>query len=127
MIDPGLVLVGMMLFHWIGDFILQSNEMATNKSKSIYYLSSHVFVYSVTIYLYLMLLLLMGFEITVLDCYWFFGFNFSAHWLIDFITSRITSTLYRKNRIHDFFVVIGFDQLLHFTTLYISLRYLNLI
>jgi hypothetical protein len=38
----------------------------------------------------------------------------------DFVTSRISSRLYAKGDIHNFFVVVGFDQFLHYSALIVS-------
>lgn len=46
------VLIAIMLLHWIADFLLQSKEMAINKSKSNYYLFQHVLVYTLTFYVF---------------------------------------------------------------------------
>jgi hypothetical protein len=90
--------------HFIADFIFQSDQMAINKSKSIKYLSLHVFIYSVC-FLYI------GWKFALI--------NFLAHWIIDFITSKINSKLYTNHR-HWFFTMIGFDQALHTTTLVLT-------
>jgi hypothetical protein len=50
--------------------------------------------------------------------YVFIPLNALAHFLTDWVTSRATSALYKEERYHDFFVVIGFDQLLHYVTLF---------
>ena len=43
----------------------------------------------------------------------FMGYLFITHFVIDGITSRITSKLWKANNMHWFFVIVGFDQLLH--------------
>ena len=95
---PGSLLVG----HFIGDFLLQSDWMAINKSKRIEALLLHVAVYSL--------------------CFVWLGLAFVAativtHFAVDFVTSRVNAKLWAANQRHWFFVCIGFDQLLHYTTL----------
>jgi len=97
--------------HFIGDFLLQSNYMSINKSKRIDVLISHCLIYSVPFLLY--------------D--WKFAIVAGAgHFPVDFITSRITSFLYKKKEIHWFFVIIGLDQTIHYAILLITFSWLKL-
>ena len=91
--------------HFIGDFILQTDSMAINKSKSNKYLSLHCAIYSMP--------------------FLYFGWKFAlvnglAHFVTDWFTSRITSKLYNEGKRHWFFVVIGLDQSIHMSTLVLS-------
>lgn len=96
--------------HFVADFILQSDKMAKNKSKSSLWLLLHIVTYSIP-------LLYFG---------WLFALiNGIAHFITDFITSRITSKLYAKGEIHWFFVIIGLDQAIHLTTLVLTYKYLG--
>lgn len=100
---PILDILLICLFHWVSDFVLQTNAMATQKSSSIKWLSLHICVY-------------------VLPFFWF-GWMFAlingaAHWVVDFFTSRASGYFWKKNDMHWFFVVVGFDQLLHMATLF---------
>ena len=97
--------------HWIGDFILQSDYHAQNKSKSSWVLAEHVAFYSIPF-------MLIGFFVPI-SVAWILV-NAVGHFCTDFVTSRITSKLWSKKEVHWFFVTIGADQAIHFTTLFAS-------
>lgn len=107
--------LSMLAAHFVGDFVLQSDEMAIGKSKSFHVLTLHCFVYSLCF-------IFWGWK--------FFVVTFVTHYITDAVTSRITSRLwffkpygesnmwrYVEGRRHWFFVMVGLDQLIHFTTL----------
>lgn len=130
----------LLIAHFIGDFILQSDEMAIQKSKDWVALTVHVSFYSI--------------------CFIFWGvpfylFTLVSHFITDAITSRITSKLWfiqleptaRKalstnligtaydemfpfdarvlsGQRHWFFTMIGLDQLIHYVTLAVSYHWL---
>jgi len=104
MIDLGIVLL-LVWLHFIADFVFQSDYMAQNKSKSNQVLLLHVLVYSLPFYI-------IGWEFALL--------NGAMHFVVDYITSRITSRLWAKKEVHWFFVVVGLDQAIHMTCLFVS-------
>jgi hypothetical protein len=100
-IETGTLLL-LLTTHFVADFLLQSDWMALNKSKSWKALIAHCAVYAA--------------------CFVYFGLAFAVitfllHALTDTVTSRITSKLWQAGERHWFFVVIGFDQLIHYFTL----------
>ena len=107
MIQVDILLI-LLATHWVADFVAQSDWMATNKSNNIYALSIHVAAYTAIL--------------AVVSCT-VFGFTFNAvtfillncllHFMIDMITSKISSYLWGIGSRHWFFVAIGFDQFLH--------------
>lgn len=116
--DFSVTLLLLATFHWVFDFVLQSNWMATNKSKNNAALSAHVGVY--TIGMIVAGLVVFGFSPAAMA----FGLlNGMIHFGVDFCTSRMTSHLWNKKDVHNFFVVIGFDQLLHLTTIVLTLKH----
>lgn len=118
MIGIGYVLL-IMFIHWVSDFVFQTQEMATNKGKSIKWLSYHVFVYA--------LLTAMGWaaiSLVPIVLFKVFTLTFITHWCTDFVTSKITGYFYLKGDIHNFFVVVGIDQFIHLTTLMLTYNYL---
>lgn len=50
--------------------------------------------------------------------------NGAAHWVIDYVTSRVNKRLWAAERVHDFFVSVGFDQLLHYIVMLLSFAWL---
>lgn len=112
-----VLLIG--FIHWVADFVFQTHEMSINKSKSVKWLSYHVFVYA--------LITTMGwaaFSLAPIVLLKVFLLTFVTHWATDFVTSKITSHLWQKGDVHNFFVVIGIDQFIHLTTLVLTYNYL---
>ena len=134
-----LVLVLQIVFaHWVSDFVLQSGWMATNKSKNWRALLAHVATYtaSMTVLMFIMAILLSD---TVIKFNMINGIilamtpsaymawillNGVLHLITDAITSRITYKLWGRSKMHDFFVVVGFDQMIHYTCLFVTLWYM---
>lgn len=106
----------LLLVHWLADFCLQTQEQANNKYNSLIALLSHVATYTMcmTVVIAAFCVSSLG-PITVLCAGICLGIS---HFLIDFVTSKITHRLYEAKRYHDFFVVIGCDQFLHVLTLF---------
>lgn len=110
MIDINIVLL-LLFTHWFADFILQSDYVAQNKSKSNLVLFHHV-------YLYMLPFVALGFLIPI-TLGWVL-LNFILHYTIDFVTSRINARLWEKKQVHWFFVCVGFDQFLHYASLLLT-------
>ncbi len=89
----------LLTLHFIADFIMQSDYVARNKSKSNLVLLKHVTIYALPF-----MLLISPLYGTV---------NGVLHFIVDYFTSRLTGRLWGAGKVHWFFVTIGFDQLLH--------------
>jgi len=83
--------------------------MAKGKSKSFKWLTTHIVVYTLP-------LIPIGLKWAL--------FNGAAHWCVDAVTSRVSSKMWAQGRVHDFFVVIGFDQLIHVVCLLASYHWM---
>lgn len=108
-------LIALLVFHWFGDFILQTRWMANNKSKRLDALALHVAVY--TAVMFLGFIMIGGGSAAVPFAIVTGGLHFAT----DFVTSKCTAALYRAKREHDFFAVIGFDQFLHQAALAVTM------
>lgn len=121
------MIIYIQFWHWVADFTAQTHEMAINKSKSLYWLSRHVESYITYMVLGSMPILAYSLYIDsnyVLDIIYYISFNGIMHWITDYFTSKWSSKLWEKKDVHNFFVVIGLDQLIHSTTLILSFYYL---
>jgi hypothetical protein len=98
--------------HWVADFVLQTHWQAQNKSKNNVALFRHVLIYTAIIGVSAGLMFGPGIE-----WFLFVWLNFVLHFATDYYTSRWSSKLYAKQDWHNFFVVIGLDQLIHQVTL----------
>lgn len=105
------MLILIVWLHFISDFLLQTDKMALNKSKSIKWLSIHIVAYSSTLFLFL------GWKYALV--------NGILHWITDFITSKGTTALWLRNERHWFFVIIGVDQAIHMTCLILTMPLIN--
>jgi hypothetical protein len=98
------------MLHFVGDFLLQTRKMADNKSKSIKWLTIHAITYCLPF----LILINGGLSMNLM---WFYIWLFITHWCTDFITSKLTSYLWKEKQVKAFFTIIGFDQLIHTITL----------
>jgi hypothetical protein len=118
-------LLFIIFIHWVADFVLQTRHMGLRKSSSNYYLTLHVLVYTFsTIMAWSIVLPLIGFHLTTLSVSLAFSLIFLLHWLTDYITSRQTTKLYKEEKYYEFFVMIGFDQVLHYVQLFLIFNYI---
>lgn len=107
--------------HWIADFVCQTDEQAKGKSSNNYCLLSHTLSYTLVWIPFALL-----YVITHLDTYihWhftlFIAITFMCHTIQDYFTSRLNTKLWLKGDVHNFFVSIGFDQVLHYGQLFLT-------
>ena len=101
---PVLNLLAIVWMHFVADFLLQSDRMALNKSKSNTWLAAHCSVYGAC-----MLWVFAGWRFALVA-----GI---LHFAVDWATSRGTSLLWARNERHWFFALIGLDQAIHMTLL----------
>src|SRR5262249_5011115 len=105
----GFVLL--LLAHWVGDFVLQSQWQAMNKSKRLDALALHVAIYAAVLLVAAVTLLGAGRGLgsTLV--------NAALHFATDFVTSRVTARFWERQEWHRFFVMVGLDQFVHQATL----------
>ena len=107
------------VIHWIADFVLQTDKQAKGKSKNWSDLLEHTSNYSL-----LWTTIGMFYTIISLNTSWnwlLFGLiTFIAHTITDYFTSRLNSKLWAKEQTHNFFVSVGFDQILHYIQLFLT-------
>lgn len=109
-----------LIIHFIGDFVFQTDKMAQGKSKNWEDLLNHTMRYTICWIPFL---------------YWAKGYNgiegvnllglflpitFIAHTITDYFTSRLNSKLWQQGKVHWFFVSIKFDQILHYLQLFLT-------
>lgn len=106
-------IIWLLFAHWIADFVCQSDWMAQNKSKNNTALMIHCCVYG-------LVMMLMSWN------YIFGAIVMLIHHPVDYVTSRINSKLWAEKKVHWFFVSVGFDQWIHFVTLILVYKFINL-
>jgi len=124
--------------HWIADFIFQAEVWAVNKSTSNMDLFSHVFTYTLMFGLFGGFIFsnpcdysAFGYCVDLSKLFPFLGITFIAHFITDYITSRIVKRKFENNEygspIPNFgaFTIIGFDQVLHYTQLFLTYHFLT--
>ena len=110
-------IVLLLLSHLFGDFIFQGNKIATQKSKSLKWLSIHVLIYTSV---------LTVISVFALDSKLLLDFvliNGILHWFTDLITSKINARLFQMENKHWFYMGIGVDQFIHGACLVYTYEY----
>lgn len=113
-----------LLIHYLADFSLQTSYQAENKSKNNIALLYHVLIYSAT---WLFVSYFFLFNLNLTTALLFTIITFYSHFITDYFTSRLTSSFFNKKDYHNGFLVVGFDQLLHYITLFSTYELCNII
>jgi len=112
MINIAIVL-WILFIHWVADFVFQTDWQAKNKSSNSEALLNHTFIYSC-----------IWLPFSIINFGKFGGLfvliTFVIHTIQDYFTSRLNTKLWKENKVHYFFVSIGFDQFLHFAQLLLT-------
>ena len=111
MIISFIILV--LFLHLIFDFCLQTSDMAINKAVSFSWLTRHCAIYSLWGFV---VSCILGLHISLILIV--MSYLFVTHIFIDFVTSKINRKLSNLKDKHLFFAMIGFDQLLHYITIF---------
>ncbi len=127
----GLIFI-VLFVHWLADFIAQSHEDAINKSSSNKHLLSHTVGYTAhwAIALPIMVVVLSELDIissfSLVNVFLFLFITFVCHTVTDYFTSRLVKRYFSVQNFHNGFVVVGFDQILHYVQLFLCIKYLIL-
>ena len=106
----------LLVAHWVGDFGLQTSNMALNKSHSMIWLLKHVGAYTAAILAFSL------FIIPLEQVPLYVGVNAVLHLITDFFTSKWAYKHRKEPR--KFYPIIGIDQMIHSLTLYWTLELL---
>lgn len=122
--------LAIVILHYVADFIFQAESWATNKSKSMKALLSHTITYSLVVFAGIVPIFysfgnwnLFG---AIAMSFLFAIITFICHTTTDYFTSRVVSRMFREKKygspIPNFgaFSIIGFDQVLHYTQLFLT-------
>lgn len=122
-INIWIVLV-IIFVHWFADFVMQTDEQAKNKSKSLNALLEHTFTYTLIWFIPISFTYLYAPHMFGYNMLWFLPITFICHTLTDYFTSKLNTYLWEKKDVHNFFVSVGFDQVLHYLQLFLTYQYL---
>lgn len=125
MIDVAL-LIWILIGHYIADFLLQSRNVANNKSKDTLVLAKHVLIYTGFFFVWLYNPLIIFHKTSVVSYLFYVIINGILHFITDFVTSRISSVFFKREDYYKGFAIIGLDQLLHTITLILTLFFINI-
>lgn len=114
-------ILAVIVTHFFADFVFQTDKQAKGKSKDNWALTSHVVTYTGVLFW-------GAFLFCPSNSDWFLVYvlgNGALHWVTDYFTSRLNARLWAEGRVHDFFVGVGFDQVIHYTCLFVTLGLLS--
>ena len=103
--------------------------MAKNKSKSNIALSVHIATYTASMMIVVCFPIIIftyfnpiytsdAFLSNIVSLFIWALINGVFHFMTDFYTSKWSSRLYQANDFHNFFVVVGLDQMIHYLCLF---------
>ena len=127
-----IYLILMILFsHFIADFIFQDEKWATNKWHSEMALLKHVTVYTIIFTTLTAFYNMFIYTFTSEEILYIAGITFAAHYLTDFISSKIVHEAFEAKLYGTpipnmgAFSMIGCDQFIHYLQLFLTFHYIT--
>lgn len=120
------IVVFLLCAHYVGDYLLQTREMANNKSTSIKHLLKHVGVYTGSLVLLLLIGNFTNFagQLDVVNILMYATFNGLIHFATDLYTSRAIKKAWETGQEYKTFSIMGLDQLIHSVSLIATIKLL---
>ncbi len=144
-----LEVIIIIVIHWIADFVLQTDKESKGKSKNWSDLLSHTLNYT-SLWYYIGIFYIAYRSNFFIDMKWYNDWSltlfviitFISHTITDYFTSRLNTKLLPKRDLtythidkqlvyfpkgenyHNFFVSVGFDQVLHYLQLFLTYYWL---
>lgn len=107
-----LPLFAIFVGHFFADFIFHTKWMIRKKAHSWIALQYHGLVYTLVITVFIFYTLHSAVQILL-----FSAITFVTHTLTDLISSKLTALTWKNGRRDLFFLVLGFDQMVHYVTM----------
>jgi membrane-bound metal-dependent hydrolase YbcI (DUF457 family) len=117
---PIEAIIWILFSHLVGDFILQSDNIAQKKSNDSAILMLHCFIYILCFFPFCVIYIPKPNDVVL-----FSMITLVSHFITDFTTSRMCKYFYKNEDRHNFFVTIGFDQFLHYMQLFLTFLYIS--
>ncbi len=117
-----LTILSLLGFHWIADFVKQTDYQANYKSIHSGVLAEHCVIYTLWMGIGAVIFRWLP---TAAYIPFFMLITFLSHFIIDYVTSRVNSRLYHTGEYHYFFVSVGFDQLLHYAVIFSLINWIS--
>jgi len=137
-------LLVILVTHYIADFWVQTHEQSIKKSSSLEYLTLHIVTYTLCWLPLIITIVSINMSDLGLNIWnggesdgtgYFFGYTYTAiamvfagHWITDFVTSKAAKLEFSKpdgEGIRTGFQIVGFDQMIHYTHLYLVFYWLT--
>jgi hypothetical protein len=111
--------------HFLADFCLQTHEQAMGKGEGWTLWNTWLF-YHVSTYSIIWFITILALEDSLRSAFIFTLITYVSHYITDWVTSRIGKPFWEKKDYHNGFVVVGFDQILHYVQLYYTFKLIGL-
>ena len=109
----------LIIFHWVADFLLQTDWQANNKSTDNNALLQHTATYSWSWAIPGCFYAILNPNYVQWSITFFILATFVLHTITDYFTSRITAKYYKEKKYRAFFRIIGIDQILHYVQIFL--------
>ena len=112
----------MILFaHFVGDFVVQPDNVAQNKWHSNKALTIHVALYTLMLFLFVWLFIIPTTDFDTWYCYlWWAVINGVFHWMTDYVISKDRKMYWDEKDYRMYFIMVGIDQMAHYAVLAIT-------